>query len=134
MIALRKYGLPAILALAALLAVGQVNQHLILASDNASYIVLGQALAQGRGYNMINEPLAPAMNLYPLAYPVLLAVVLQLAGGGSCPAARRCPFKMVAVALLPGHVCPCSISSCSGGAVRSWRRWSPCWSRSTPPS
>ena len=97
MIALRRYGLAAILALAALLAVGQVNQHLILASDNASYIVLGQALALGRGYRMINEPLAPAMNLYPVAYPALLAVVLRLAGAVTAPLQAVVPLKLVAV-------------------------------------
>lgn len=93
----RRLVLPVIVAVAAILSLAQVNQHLILASDNSSYVVLGQALAQGRGYVMVNEPLAPAMSLYPPGYPLLLALVLQAAGAVADPLRAVAPLKLVAV-------------------------------------
>ncbi len=95
--ALRRLALPAIIALGAVLALAELNQHLILASDNASYIVLGQALASGRGYVMANEPSAPAMNLYPWGYPLILAGVLRLAGSVASPMQAVIPMKLAAV-------------------------------------
>jgi 4-amino-4-deoxy-L-arabinose transferase-like glycosyltransferase len=97
MIIARRLALPAIIAAAALLALAQVNQHLILASDNASYIVLGQALAQGRGYVMVNEPLAPAMNLYPPGYPLVLAAILRLSGALAAPLQAVVAMKLATV-------------------------------------
>ena len=94
---LRKSFLLPILLLAALLALAQINQHLILASDNASYVVLAQALATGRGYVMINEPAAPAMNLYPPGYPLLLAGALQLSGAVAKPMQAIIAMKLVTV-------------------------------------
>ncbi len=82
---------------AAVLALAQVNQHLILASDNSSYVVLGQALALGRGYVMVNEPTAPAMNLYPPGYPLLLAGVLRTTGAVAAPMQAIVAMKLIAV-------------------------------------
>lgn len=94
---LRRLALPAIVAAAAVLSLAQVNQHLILASDNSSYIVLGQALAQRRGYAMVNEPLAPAMNLYPPGYPLLLSLTLRAADAVADPLRAVVPMKLVTV-------------------------------------
>lgn len=92
-----RIGLLVVVLVGAALALAQINSTLILASDNSIYVVLGQALASGRGYNMINEPGATPMNLYPFGYPLLLAVVLRLAGAVATPMQALAPLKLVAL-------------------------------------
>lgn len=102
MIALRRLALPAIILLAALLALSQINGRLILASDNSIYVVLAQALARGDGYRMINEPHAPPMSLYPPGYPLLLAVALHLAGAVDNPMDGIGALKLVSALFYLG--------------------------------
>jgi hypothetical protein len=43
--------------------------------DDVVYLVMGKALATGRGYHMISEPNAPFQVAYPPVYPVIQALV-----------------------------------------------------------
>ena len=46
--------------------------------DDAWYVLLGRALAEGRGYEMINAPLAGILPGYPPGFPALLSLVFRL--------------------------------------------------------
>jgi hypothetical protein len=43
--------------------------------DDGIYVVTAKALAEGRGYRLINLPGSPAQTKYPILYPALLSVV-----------------------------------------------------------
>jgi hypothetical protein len=88
-----------ILALGLLLAVLQLNGHLVPAGDNATYVVLGQSLATGDGYRMISDPRRPSMALYPPAYPMVLAAVLLLTGTARNLLAAIVPMKLLSITL-----------------------------------
>jgi hypothetical protein len=97
-----RYPLILILALGLLLAVPLLNQHLVPAGDNSTYLILGQALATGRGYKMISDPRSPDMGLYPPGYPLLLAGVLTLTGTQGNLLAGILPCKLLSVVLYLG--------------------------------
>jgi hypothetical protein len=46
--------------------------------DDAFYVVLGKALANGSGYHYLNVPGEPAATHYPPGYPALLAVLWRI--------------------------------------------------------
>jgi hypothetical protein len=50
-----------------------------LAVDDAWYTLLGQALATGQGYTLINSPSPGILPLYPPFFPLLLALVFKVA-------------------------------------------------------
>jgi len=89
----------AILAVALLLAVLSLNGHLVAGGDNATYMILGQSLATGRGYRMVNDPRLPEMALYPPGYPLLLAVILKLTKASQNLMAAVLPMKLLSVTL-----------------------------------
>ncbi len=96
---LSRYRLILILALGLVSAALLLNGHLIPAGDNATYIVLGQALVTGQGYRMISDPRLPEMALYPPGYPLLVAALLALTGTARNLLASILPLKLVSVAL-----------------------------------
>jgi hypothetical protein len=97
-----RYPLILILALGLLLAVPLLNEHLVPAGDNSTYLILGQALVTGRGYKMISDPRSPDMGLYPPGYPLLLAGVLALTGTQGNLLAGILPCKLLSVMLYLG--------------------------------
>jgi hypothetical protein len=46
--------------------------------DDGIYLSTAQALAEGRGYRLINLPEAPAQTKYPPLYPALLSIIWKL--------------------------------------------------------
>lgn len=96
-----------ILLLGLLLAALSLNGHLVPAGDNATYLVLGQALATGQGYRMISDPRAPPMALYPPGYPLLLAAVMFLTGTASHLLVAIWPAKLLNIAFYLGAVALC---------------------------
>ncbi|MBM3312958.1 phospholipid carrier-dependent glycosyltransferase [candidate division WOR-3 bacterium] len=56
--------------------------------DNARYLILGKALAQGAGYRDLHLPEAPEHTQYPPGFPLMLAAVTILGGGVNVPAAK----------------------------------------------
>lgn len=94
----------AVLALSFVLAALRLNSHLVPAGDNATYIVLGQALATRQGYRMISDPRMPAMALYPPGYPLLLTAVLWLTGTVHDLLTAVVPMKVVSIALHLGAI------------------------------
>ncbi|MGC8786318.1 MAG: ArnT family glycosyltransferase [Anaerolineae bacterium] len=101
---LSKYRLILILVLGLLLAVLRLNEHLMPAGDNATYIVLGQSLVMGRGYRMISDPHSPEMALYPPGYPLLLAGILALTGTAPQLMAAILPLKLPSVLFFLGII------------------------------
>ncbi|MEO0078540.1 MAG: glycosyltransferase family 39 protein [candidate division WOR-3 bacterium] len=51
--------------------------------DDAVYLILGRALATGKGYSEINLPGSPPHTLYPFGLPLVLALVHLVAGSAS---------------------------------------------------
>lgn len=98
------YRLIPILVLGFLCAVLLLNGHLVPAGDNATYIVLGQSLATGKGYRMISDPRQPAMALYPPSYPLWLAGLLLLTGTTHQLVAAVLPMKLASIALYLGAI------------------------------
>ena len=94
-----RYQLILVIALGLLCAGLLLNEHLIPAGDNSTYLVLGQALATGRGYRMISDPRAPEMGLYPPGFPLLLAGVLRITGTARDLLAGILPCKLLSVLL-----------------------------------
>ncbi|MBC7260679.1 MAG: glycosyltransferase family 39 protein [Chloroflexi bacterium] len=99
-----KYRLILFLVLGLLLAVLRLNEHLMPAGDNATYIVLGQSLIMGRGYRMISDPRSPEMALYPPGYPLLLAGILALTGTAQQLMAAILPLKLPSVLFFLGII------------------------------
>lgn len=50
-----------------------------LQADDAWYVLLARALAEGRGYELINAPTPGLMPLYPPGFPLLLSLVFRIA-------------------------------------------------------
>jgi len=46
--------------------------------DDAIYVITAKALAQGKGYRLINLPNAPFQTKYPFLYPALLAIIWKI--------------------------------------------------------
>lgn len=101
---LSKYRLILILILGLFLAVLRLNEHVMPAGDNATYMILGQSLATGQGYRMISDPRSPQMALYPPGYPLLLAGVLALTGTSHNLLAAILPSKLPSVLLFLGVI------------------------------
>ena len=97
-----RYPLIPILILGLLLAAPLLNEHLVPAGDNSTYLILGQALATGQGYKMISDPRSPDMGLYPPGYPLLLAAVQALTGTQRNLRASVLPSKLLSVVLYLG--------------------------------
>jgi hypothetical protein len=97
-----RHALLFILALALPLAMPLLNQHLVPAGDNSTYLILGQALATGHGYKLISDPRSPGMGLYPPGYPLLLAAMLALSGTQGNLLAGILPCKLLSVMLYLG--------------------------------
>src|SRR5262249_40736112 len=47
--------------------------------DDGVYVILGKALATGRGYRFLHLPGAPPATHYPPAYPLVLAMLWKIA-------------------------------------------------------
>lgn len=47
-------------------------------NDDAVYVSTARALAEGRGYRLINLPAAPLQTQYPILYPAVLAVIWRI--------------------------------------------------------
>jgi len=103
-VSLSRFSLIFILVLGLLCAALLLNGHLVPAGDNATYIILGQSLATGKGYRMISDPRSPAMALYPPGYPLLLAGVLVLTGTAHHLLSAIVPMKLVSIALHLGAI------------------------------
>ena len=88
-----------ILVLGLLLAMLSLNGHLVAGGDNATYMILGQSLATGQGYRMVNDPRLPEMALYPPGYPLLLAAIVKLTATSRNLGTAVFPMKLVSVAL-----------------------------------
>jgi hypothetical protein len=58
----------------------RLSGPLDLRYDAGVYYLLGQSLAEGRGYRLLNEPGTPSANQYPPGLPVMAAVAIKLAG------------------------------------------------------
>lgn len=101
---LSRHRLTLILLLGLLLALPLLNEHLVPAGDNSTYLILGQALVTGRGYKMISDPRLPDMGLYPPGYPLLLGGVLALTGTQGDLLAGILPCKLLSVLLYLGTV------------------------------
>ncbi len=99
-----RYLLITILALSLVLAALRLNGHLVPAGDNATYVVLAQALSTRQGYRMVSDPRMPAMALYPPGYPFLLSVVLSLLGASHDLLAAIMPMKVISIALYLGVI------------------------------
>jgi len=99
---LSRYSLLLVLALALLLAVPLLNEHLVPAGDNSTYLILGQALVTDQGYRMVSDPRSPDMGLYPPGYPLLLAGVLALTGTQDNLLSAIVPCKLLSVVLYLG--------------------------------
>ena len=99
---LSRYRIVFVLVLGLLCAALLLNRHLVPAGDNATYMVLGQSLATGRGYRMISDPRSPQMSLYPPGYPLLLAVLLAVTGTTRDLLAAVVPMKVLSVVLYMG--------------------------------
>ncbi len=102
MILVSRYRLIFILALALLSAALLLNEHLVPAGDNATYMILGQSLATGKGYKMISDPRSLEMALYPPGYPLFLAGALALTGTVHNLLAAILPIKLVSIAFHLG--------------------------------
>jgi len=99
-----RYPIILILAFGLICAALLLNEHLVPAGDNSTYLVLGQALVTGQGYKMISDPRSPDMGLYAPGYPFLLAGVLALTGTQHDLLAAIVPCKLLSVALYLGIV------------------------------
>ena len=72
-----------LLALAALVVttwLPRMNGPLDLRWDGGVYYVLGTALAEGRGYRLLNEPGEIEATQYPPLFPVFIAAHQVIAG------------------------------------------------------
>jgi hypothetical protein len=65
-------------ALVAAVYVLRLDNVVGLIVDDAWYVLLARALAQGQGYTMINAPVAGLMPIDPPGFPLLLSLVLRL--------------------------------------------------------
>jgi 4-amino-4-deoxy-L-arabinose transferase-like glycosyltransferase len=69
-------------ALAAMALIGAWLRHAPLVCgtthDDAIYVILGKALAAGKGYALIDLPGAPLQAKYPIGYPAILAAMWKL--------------------------------------------------------
>ena len=97
---LSRYRLVLILILGAVFAVLLLNEHLVPAGDNATYLVLGQALSTGQGYRVISDPRQPAMALYPPGYPAVLAGLLAVTGKVHHLPGAILPVKVLSIAFF----------------------------------
>ena len=46
--------------------------------DDAIYVITAKALAQGKGYRLIDLPNSPLQTKYPILYPALLAIIWKI--------------------------------------------------------
>lgn len=56
----------------------RLNPAAGLVSDDAWYIVLGMALAEGKGFTLISSPIPGLLPSYPPGFPLLLSLVFRL--------------------------------------------------------
>jgi len=77
----RDYAAAALLALAVVAGASwrMVPGVVGVIDDDAIYAVTAKALAEGKGYHLVNLPGAPPQNRYPILYPALLALVCPTA-------------------------------------------------------
>ena len=67
-----------------------------LVGDDATYIVTGKALAEGRGYRIISEPSEPNQTKYPVLFPALIACVWRVFPDFPGNAVARCnPLRLL---------------------------------------
>ena len=96
---IQRHHLILILLVGLAFAVPLLNEHLVPAGDNSTYLVLAQSLATGRGYRMISDPRSPEMGLYPPGYPLLLAGVTVVTDTTANLLAAILPSKILSVIL-----------------------------------
>jgi hypothetical protein len=65
--------------------------------DDGIYVSTAKALAEGRGYSLINLPGAPAQTKYPPLYPAVLSIIWKL-----CPTFPDNLIYMQFITLLSG--------------------------------
>ncbi len=72
--------LPAIIGFTAAIAVYVLRLDSVvgLTIDDAWYVLLARALAQGQGYSIINSPTPGILPLYPPGFPLILSVFYRL--------------------------------------------------------
>lgn len=58
----------------------RLDVHLDFSGDSATYLILGQSLAEGKGYTLSSHPDQILDRRYPPAFPVLIAVCYTLSG------------------------------------------------------
>ena len=77
-VVIAKWALLGVLCLIYLLRTNSIFQF--EGGDNAHYLLLAKALAEGKGYRDIFRPDAPPHTLYPPLFPLMLAGVIALRG------------------------------------------------------
>ncbi len=83
------------ICLGVLLGALQIHPHLGVFIDDAEFLVLGDALANGQGYTWANDPLQPPHNKYPPGYPLAVAGVLALTGTAGDAYTGIIPVKLL---------------------------------------
>lgn len=72
--------LPAVLVVLVVLPVYVLRLDRVVGQvvDDAWYVLLGRALAEGRGYEMVNAPLPGILPGYPPGFPAVLSLIFRL--------------------------------------------------------
>ena len=76
-----RWTIPVLLLLAAGMAISAFDTKLALSGDNAEFILLGRAIAEGHGLAYTHSPDPRPATKYPFGFPLLLAGVHLLAPG-----------------------------------------------------
>jgi len=101
---IQRHHLILILLVGLAFALPLLNEHLVPAGDNSTYLVLAQSLATGRGYRMVSDPRAPQMGLYPPGYPLMLAGVMLVTNTTANVVEAILPSKILSVVLYSATV------------------------------
>ena len=67
-----------LLAILYFLRLGRPTLNPAFGDDNAIYLVSAISIAQGSGYRLINFPTDPPASFYPVGYPLILSLVLNI--------------------------------------------------------
>ena len=74
------FALAGLILFLAIIYIRPLNGYLTSFGDNATYVLLGKSIAEGRGYRSIWSPGEPPHYHYPFFFPLLLSPIILLAG------------------------------------------------------